>query len=108
MFEVEFDKFVERQKKTANLQRLEQLNKDLTGTVVMFKNVLWPVFRSFDGFILEHEIQTSSGVKLYIDAFHEYLKFGFESEGYVPHAQNITRDRFNFERMRVRTMSAYG
>jgi hypothetical protein len=36
------------------------------------------------------------------------LEIGFESEGFVAHAEKITRDRFNFERMRVRTMAMYG
>jgi hypothetical protein len=36
------------------------------------------------------------------------LGIAFESEGFVVHAENITRDRFIFERMRIRTIAMYG
>ena len=49
-----------------------------------------------------------SGVRMFIDAFYEPLEIAFESEGFVAHAEKITRDRFNFERVRVRTMALYG
>ena len=107
MFEKEFAKYLEEQKRTASPRRLERLNDDLTGTYVMFKSVLWPIFKSFDGFTLEYELKGSSGARIYVDAFHESYGFCFESEGFVPHAQNITRDRFSFERRRVRTIAAY-
>lgn len=74
----------------------------------MFETVLWPAFRSFDGFSLEYEIRSTSGVNIYIDAFYHPLQLAFESEGFVPHAEKITRDRFSFERMRVRTLGLYG
>ena len=45
-----------------------------------------------------------SGMRIYVDVFYAPLRIAFESEGFVVHAENITRDRFNFERMRVRTL----
>src|SRR5690606_37863858 len=39
---------------------------------------------------------------------YEPLGFAFESEGFGSHAENITRDRFSFERMRARSLAFYG
>jgi hypothetical protein len=104
----EADKFVEEQRRTARGQRLEQLKKDLTAERKMLQTVIWPVFKSFDDMIMEYEIVSTSGVKIYIDVFYEPLGLAFESEGFVAHAENISRERFSFERMRVRTMALHG
>lgn len=108
MFEEAFGRFLEEQRSSASGQRLERLHKDLTGEKKMLGEVVWPVLRSFEGITLEYEIISLTGVKIYIDAFYEPLRWALESEGFVPHAQNITRDRFDFERMRVRTIAMYG
>lgn len=105
-FDVEFEAFLLEQKKTAKGRRLEMLQKDLTGERKMFSEVLWPVFKSFHGFILEHEIVNTGGFSIFMDAFYEPLGLAFESEGYAYHAENITRDRFSFERSRVRTIAS--
>jgi hypothetical protein len=81
------------------------LYKDLTGTKKLLEVVLWPVLKSFDGLTLEFEVVSASGVRIFIDVFYAPLEFAFESEGFVAHSDNITRDRFSFERMRVRTMA---
>ncbi|QGQ98591.1 hypothetical protein EHS13_28775 [Paenibacillus psychroresistens] len=81
------------------------LNKDLTGTKKLLEVVLWPVLKSFDGLTLEYEVVSTTGVRIFIDVFYLPLEFAFESEGFVSHGDNITRDRFSFERMRVRTMA---
>lgn len=52
--------------------------------------------------------RAGAGVKIYIDTFFDPLGFGLESEGYVVHAESITRDRFSFEKMRVRTLALHG
>jgi hypothetical protein len=108
MFEHEFNQFLDAQRHSAKGQRLEQLKKDLTGEKKLLKEVLWPVLNSFDGLIMEHELVSTTGVKIFIDVFYEPLGIAFESEGYVVHAENITRERFTFERMRIRTMAMYG
>ena len=108
MFERDFEKFLEEQRRSAGGLRLEQLQKDLTGEKKLLKAVLLPVLKSFEGLILEHEIVSTTGVKIFIDAFYEPLSCAFEGEGFVVHAENITRDRFTFERMRIRTMAMYG
>jgi len=43
---------------------------------------------------------------LYVDAVEPESRLALESEGYVPHAQNISRERFAFERRKVRTIAA--
>lgn len=108
MPEQEWEKFVQSQRRTASGNRLERLKKNLVGEKKMFKEALWPVFRSFEGFSLEYEVKSLSGVHIYLDAFYHPLKIAFESEGFVPHAETITRDRFSFERMRIRTMAYLG
>jgi hypothetical protein len=106
VFSQEFDQFLEQQKSQARGQRLEMLNKNLSGTKRMLE-VIWPALKSFYGITLEHEIVSSMGVRIYIDAFYEPLGFALESEGFAVHAEKITRDRFDFEKVRVRTMDAY-
>lgn len=107
-FEQEFGRFLEEQRRAASGMRLEQLQRDLTGEKKMLSTVIWPVMKSFDGLTLEYEMVSTAGVKIYVDVFYEPLRIAFESEGFVPHAENITRERFSFERMRVRTMMMYG
>jgi hypothetical protein len=108
MFEEAFNEFLDKQRRSASGQRLEQLHKDLTGEKKLMKEVLWPVLKSFDGLSMEHELVSTTGVKIYLDVFYEQLGIAFESEGFVVHAENITRERFMFERMRIRTMAMYG
>lgn len=107
-FEQEFELFLKEQQRTAKGQRLELLKKDLIGEKKLLREIIWPVLKSFRGIILEYELVSASGVKIYIDIFYEPLGLAFESEGYVAHAENITRDRFSFERARVRTIAMYG
>lgn len=107
-FEEAFSRFLEEQREGAEGMRLQRLSGDLTGEKKLCKEVIWPVFRSFDGFRLEHEIVSPSGYKMYIDVFYEPLKLAFESEGYVVHAETVTRDRFDMERMRIRRLAACG
>jgi hypothetical protein len=108
LFEHEFNRFLDEQRRLASGQRSEQLQKDLIGEKKLIKEVLWPVLKSFDGLSMEHELTSTSGVKIYLDVFFEPLNIAFESEGFVAHAENITRERFNFERMRIRTIAMYG
>ncbi|MDG0814144.1 hypothetical protein OMP40_36355 [Cohnella rhizosphaerae] len=100
--------FIEKQRKTAKGQRLEMLQRDLSGTIKLLTDLLLPVFGSLEGFHLEYEIVGTNGVKIYADVFYEPLGLVFECDGYVPHVELITRDRFSFERMRVRTFALGG
>jgi hypothetical protein len=107
-FEQEFEAFLKEQRRTAKGLRLEQLEKDLTGEKKLLSAVLWPVLKSFERLTMEYERVSQTGVRIFIDVFYEPLGLAFESEGYVAHAENVTRERFTFERMRVRTIAMYG
>jgi hypothetical protein len=109
MHERKIDEFVEAQQRSAGVRRLEMLQKDLSGTKKLLGSVLLPIVRTFEGITLEHEMISMSGVKIFGDVYYEPLGVVFEAEGFVPHAENITRDRFSFEKMRVRSMqTTYG
>jgi hypothetical protein len=69
VFEHEFKRFLDEQRRSASGQRLEQLQKDLTGEIKLMKEVLWPVLKSFDGLSMEHELISTTGVKIYLDVF---------------------------------------
>lgn len=104
----DFNAFLEQQKRTASGQRLEMLNRDMTGTRKLVESVLLPVLPSLDEVVLEHELVSLSGVRIYVDAFYPPLGAAFECDGFISHGEGITRDRFSFERMRIRTIAAYG
>jgi len=108
LFEKEFARLLEEQKRSAAGQRKEMLQRDLSGTYQMLKTVVWPVKKSLEGLTLELEVISRSGVRVYVDAFEHDSRLALESEGYVVHAEKITRDRFDFEKMKVRTIGAYG
>lgn len=107
-FDEQFDLFVIEQKKLAAPRRLEMLERDLSGTKRMFKKALFPVFQTFAGFELEYELTGPGGVKIYIDTMYAPFGFAFEFEGFSAHAETITRERFSFEKSRVRTMLLSG
>ncbi|CAI6083979.1 hypothetical protein [Cohnella sp. JJ-181] len=100
--------FIEKQRKSAKGQRQEMLQRDLSGTIKLLTDLLLPVFGTLDGFQLEYEIVGASGVKIYADVYYEPLGLVFECDGYVPHVELMTRDRFSFERMRMRTFALGG
>lgn len=108
MNENDFEDFLKAQKQSASPRRLEMLEKDLSGTKKMLECVLLPVFGSFEGMVMEYEFISTSGVRAYVDIFYKPLEISFESEGFVSHAESITRDRFSFEKTKVRTSSIYG
>ncbi|MFC5702880.1 hypothetical protein ACFPVX_16455 [Cohnella faecalis] len=108
MFEAEWERFVQEQKRTAGPLRLEQLNKNKSGEKKLFEIVVWPIFKSFDGWAMEHEVVMPSGVRIYLDAFYMPFEWSLECEGFAVHAETITRDRFDFEKERIRTMAIYG
>jgi hypothetical protein len=108
LFEEEFERFLQEQQRSATGQRLEMLKRDLSGTIKLLETAVWPVMRSFDGLVLEQEMISISGVKIYGDLFIPQIMSLFEAEGYAVHAENISRDRFAFEKMRIRTIAMYG
>ncbi|OUS77594.1 hypothetical protein B1748_07300 [Paenibacillus sp. MY03] len=107
-FEDQFDAFLQQQKKEASSRRLEMLERDLSGTIKMFREALWPIFQTFEGFILEYELVLPNGVHFFIDVFYAPFRFGFECEGFSAHAETISRDRFSFEKARIRHMLLSG
>ena len=108
MFEEEYEGFWRRQVKGAEGQRMEMLQRDLTGTKKLLELVLYPVFGTLDGLILEFELVSLAGVKIYSDVFHPVLGIAFEEEHYITHAEKISRERFTFERIRARTAANRG
>lgn len=107
MFEQEYEKFVSDQSRHANGMRSELLKKHGAGERKLLE-LLWAVFRSFEGLELEYEIVTSTGVRNYIDVFYKPLRIAFEAEGFVVHAEKITRDRFDGERNKARSLAIAG
>lgn len=106
-FEEAYGQFLQQQKSGAKGSRLERLEKIGAGERQLLK-LIWSLFKSFDGFHLEYEIIGINGVRIYLDVFYEPLGLVFECDGFVVHAELITRDRFTFERMRIRSMAMYG
>jgi hypothetical protein len=106
VFEKEFEELLKEQIRGASGQRLEMLQRDLTGTKKMLE-VLYPVLGTLVGLILEFEMVSLSGVKIYGDVFHPLLRIVFEEENFVTHAELITRDRFSFERARARSIAQF-
>ncbi|GFR39312.1 hypothetical protein PRECH8_26080 [Insulibacter thermoxylanivorax] len=73
-FEREWDLFLQSQIETARGNRKERLLQDLIGEKKMFREALWPVFQTFEGFILEFPLRSTSGVTIYVDSCYEPLK----------------------------------
>ncbi len=107
MFEIAYRKFMQEQLRNASGMRLEMLKKHGAGEKKLLE-VLWSVFKSFDGFVLEYEIVTSTGVRNFIDVYYVPLRIAFEAEGFVVHAEKITRDRFDAERNKIRSIGIAG
>jgi DNA-binding MarR family transcriptional regulator len=107
MFEEAYQRFWESQVKGASGQRLEMLHRDLSGTKKMLEVVHWPILKTFAGLVLEYEMSSSTGVRIYGDVFQPDIETVYEAEGFVSHAEAITRDRFDFEKMRIRTFANY-
>ncbi|OAS13795.1 hypothetical protein [Paenibacillus oryzisoli] len=108
MFEKEYKIFWEEQVRSASGQRLEMLQRDLTGTKKLLEGAILPVLGTFEGLVLEYEMTSLSGMKIYGDVFHDKLRTVFEEDSFVTHAEKITRDRFSFERARARSVGILG
>lgn len=106
-FSEAFDRFLDQQKNEAAGMRRELLERDLTGTRKLCE-MLWTVFGTLDDLVLEFELVSETGVKIYADVYHRILRIVFEAEGYVVHAEKITRERHSFEQMRVRSFVKHG
>lgn len=106
--EEEFDQLLKKQIQSATGQRLEMLTKDKTGEKKLFCEVLRPALPNLDDLVLEYEMVSIIGVRIYLDMFIPRYFWAPECVGFVPHAQNITRDRFDFEQIRIQTMAING
>ncbi|MFC5471408.1 hypothetical protein ACFPPD_22215 [Cohnella suwonensis] len=107
LFEEEFEVLLKKQLSEARGQRREMLDRDLSGTKKMLE-VIYSVIGSLRDIVLEYEMVTLSGVKIYGDAFIRPLGLVLEEENYITHAETITRKRFSFERARIRSVAALG
>jgi len=106
-YEAEFDRLLERQIRSAEGQRLEMLKKDKIGEKRLYCAVIRPVLPSAaDEIVMEYEIPSMTGVRIYLDFYLPSLRWALECEGFVAHAEKITRDRFDFEKARIRAMAA--
>ncbi|MFS0727618.1 hypothetical protein [Paenibacillus sp. 1P07SE] len=105
-FEEAYEQFLQKQMRGARGNRLERLEKIGEGEKKLLK-LIWNIFKSFDGFHLEYELIDFNGVRIYLDVFYEPLGIVFECDGFVVHAELITRDRFTFERLRIRSMAMH-
>jgi hypothetical protein len=83
------------------------LNKALTAEARMLRDVIEPVLGTLDGLEMEHELLSLTGVKIFADFYYKPIEIVIESEGFVIHAEAITRERFDFEKMRIRTFAQY-
>ncbi len=63
-FEADFVRFLQAQQRKAEGRRLEMLKRDLTGTKKWLEAALRPVLKSFEGVALEHEVVSSSGMRI--------------------------------------------
>lgn len=106
-FEEDYAKFLRQQMEQATGMRLEMLKKHGAGEKKLLET-LWTIFKSFEGFVLEFEIVTTTGVRNFIDAVYIPLRIAFEAEGFVPHAEKATRERFDSERNKVRSTGISG
>ncbi|MFC5471635.1 hypothetical protein ACFPPD_23445 [Cohnella suwonensis] len=104
-FEKAYAILIEEQLRNASGQRLAMLNKNREGTKKLLEVVIWPALQSFEGIVLEHEMVGSNGAKMYIDVYYEPIAIAFESDGFVTHAELITRDRFDFEKTKIRSVA---
>lgn len=107
MFEEEYEALYRQQLAEARGQRREMLERDLSATKKMLE-VAHPVIGSLAGVVLEFEMVSLSGVKIFGDAFIRDIVTVMEEENFITHAENITRKRFSFERARIRSVSALG
>jgi hypothetical protein len=54
MFQEACNQFLEEQKTGAHGQRLEMLNRDLSGTKKVLEVAVWPVLKTLTGLVLEY------------------------------------------------------
>lgn len=108
-YEEEFNKLLEEQMRKAGGARLEQLRREKTGERKLFADVLRPVMpsSSLAEVVLEYEMVSLSGVRIYLDFYFPTFRWAVECLGYVPHAEMMTRERFDFEQVRVHTLDVY-
>ncbi|MBO9597499.1 MAG: hypothetical protein J7559_06730 [Cohnella sp.] len=107
MFEEEYEALYRKQLTEARGQRREMLERDLSATKKMLE-VAYPVIGSLASVVLEYEMVSLSGVRIFGDAFIPGIATVLEEENFITRAENITRKRFSFERARIRSVTALG
>lgn len=104
----QIERFLTEQRKGASDRRKEMLEKDLAGELLLLKEVLVPVLGSLEDVEMEYELTSMSGFRIYADFCLLKYRMILEVEGFVVHAESITRSRFDTERMRIRTFAEQG
>lgn len=107
-FDTDMKAFIADQRTSAKGQRLEMLARDLHGTIKLLRTLIMPVFGSLEGFQLEYEFVSPGGYKYYADVYYEPMRLIIECDGYVPHVELMTRERFSMDRQRLRCMAVAG
>lgn len=100
--------FLKEQRKQAEGRRREMLEKDLTAEIAMLKELILPVLGSLKDVEMEFELVSMTGTRIYADFCLLKYRMILEVEGFVVHAEKVTRQRFDFERMRIRTFAEQG
>ncbi|SIR54708.1 hypothetical protein SAMN05880570_4151 [Paenibacillus sp. RU4T] len=108
LMDTTIENFIVCQRESAKGQRQEMLGKDLHGTILLLRNVIMPIFGSLEGFQLEYEFAGPGGYRFFADVYYEPLRMIIECDGYVPHVELMTRDRFSLDRQRLRCMALGG
>jgi len=108
MFEREYEQFMEEQISNAKGQRKENLQQDLPGTKILLEKVLYPVFGTLNGLMLEYEMKSVYGNNIYADVYHRDLRIVFEDDSYVTHVELTTRNRHSCEKGRARAFAIHG
>lgn len=102
------ERFLKDQMKGAEGRRREMLEKGLTAEIAMLKELIWPVLGSLEDVEMEFELVSMAGIRIYADFCLLKYRMILEVEGFVVHAEKVTRQRFDFERMRIRTFAEQG
>ncbi|MFC4776819.1 hypothetical protein ACFO9Q_08500 [Paenibacillus sp. GCM10023252] len=101
------ERFIEEQRASAIGQRLELLKKPLLSERKLLET-LASMLGTFEGLIMEYEIVSIGGARNYIDIYYYPLRIAFEVLGFFYHGENLSRDKFDQEQARIRSLTSLG
>lgn len=102
-FKEAYTKFMKKQLKHAKGLRLNQLKKDLgEATRLCLEKVWWPAFGHFENLHLEFEVRDFKDGRRFLDlAFIKpFVRICIEIDGFGPHWQNMSQEKFADDRIR--------